>query len=64
MTTPNIWALMGRLEEILQNHRRYLALRREGLIVGDERQLSRVLDEATDEYADKLIEQQGEQADE
>jgi len=61
MTTPNLFALMGRLEELMQNEKRYLALRKRGLIVGDERQMSILLEDVADKYADELIEEQGEQ---
>ena len=62
MTTPNLFALMGRLEELMQNEKRYLALRNNhgvrfgtrGVFSGSE----------LDKACDKLIEEQGDIQDE
>ena len=67
MTTPNLFALMGRLEELLQNEKRYLALRRSGRIreyFPDIGVYEKLTPEQADKFCDKLIEEQGDIQDE
>lgn len=59
MTTPNIFALMGRLEELLQNEKRYLALRKRG-VMDRKWDVEIYHREALDKFCDELIEEQGE----
>ena len=61
MTTPNLFALMGRLEELLQNEKRYLALRKRGVTVWFP---EFVCGEKLDKACDELIEEQGDIQDE
>jgi len=65
--TENIWALMGRIEELLQNSRRYEAIRAVVMKCRDLKYPASIgWDDITDldEYADSLIKNQEEKIDE